>query len=249
MAQRPVVSLSKSAALDSSTAERVARELRAEILSGHLISGDRLKDTDLAVRFDVSRNTLRDALRLLGADGLVSTRLNAGSTVRQLSEDDARDIYTVRRTIEGAAVLASSRASDERFRAIATALDTATVALQEDRWQDLGTSSLVFHQSIVALLGSERLDDFFSNIIAQLRLVFAVMTDESEFQLQWVERDRQIAALIVSGQRAESAAALATYLDESEQLVVDAIRASRHRPAELRRARAVMPRTPNEGEK
>ena len=54
----------------------------------------------------------------------------------------------------------------------------------------VGTASLRFHQALVALLGSHRIDAFFRVTIAQLRLAFAVMTDEAEFQAPWVARDR-----------------------------------------------------------
>ena len=89
-----------------------------------------------------------------------------------------------------------------------------------------GTASLRFHQALVALLGSARLDDFFRVTIAQLRLAFAVMTDEAEFQAPWVEYDRKICDLIRSGRRQEAKAALRLYLDDSERQVLDAVRAN-----------------------
>jgi DNA-binding GntR family transcriptional regulator len=217
---------------DLHTADRVAAELRGEILKGRLLPGSRLKDAQLAAQFQVSRNTLREALRLLVADGLVVTRLHAGSSVRRLSEDDVRDIYRVRRTIEISAVLGSSRATEAQLKALCDALDRTAAAVKQALWQDVGTASLAFHQAIVGLCGSERLDAFFANILAQLRLVFAVMPDESAFQLQWVERDRGIADLLLGGRRADAAADLARYLDDSAALVIDAIRASRHLTAD-----------------
>jgi DNA-binding GntR family transcriptional regulator len=218
--------------VDLHTADRVAAEMRGEILGGHLLPGSRLKDAQLAARFGVSRNTLREALRLLVADGLVVTRLHAGSSVRQLSETDVRDIYRVRRTLEVAAVLGSNHATEARLEAVAHAVDRTTAAVNKGLWRDVGTASLVFHQAIVGLCGSERLNAFFANILAQLRLVFAVMPDESAFQLQWVQRDRRIADLLVGGRRADAAADLARYLDDSEALLIDAIRASRHLTAD-----------------
>jgi DNA-binding GntR family transcriptional regulator len=231
---------------DLHTADRVAAELRGEILKGHLLPGRRLKDAELAAQFRVSRNTLREALRLLVADGLVVTRLHAGSSVRRLSEDDVRDIYRVRRTIELSAVLGSSHASDLKLKAVSAALDLAAAAVHQALWQNVGTASLGFHQAIVGLCDSERLDAFFANILAQLRLVFAVMPDESAFQQQWVERDRRIADLLLSGRRADAAADLARYLDDSEALVIDGIRASRHQTADRATSTRVDPRTRQE---
>jgi DNA-binding GntR family transcriptional regulator len=231
---------------DQHTADRVAAELRGDILTGHLLPGHRLKDAQLAAQFRVSRNTLREALRLLVADGLVVTRLHAGSSVRRLTEDDVRDIYRVRRTIEVSAVLGSSHATEGQLKAVSDALDRTAAALKEALWQDVGTASLVFHQAIVGLCDSERLDAFFANILAQLRLVFAVMPDESAFQRQWVERDRRIADLLLGGRRADAAADLARYLDDSEALVIDAIRASRHQIADRATSARRRPTTPQQ---
>ena len=74
------------------------------------------------------------------------------------------------------------------------------------------------------------MSSFFENLLAELRLVFAIMTDESLFQLKWVERDRDIAAHLLAGRRREANDALSRYLEDSEALVIDAIRQSRLAP-------------------
>ncbi len=213
--------------VEALTADRVAVALRAAILQGHLMPGTRLKDVQLAAQFQVSRNTLRDAIRQLTSDGLVTTQLHIGSAVRILTEDDARDIYAVRRALETAAILGSSRATREQLTSISRAVNLASDANHNSRWRDVGTASLEFHQALVGLCGSPRLDAFFANILAQLRLVFSVMPDESEFQFEWVARDAQLASLILAGRRADAAAELDRYLESSEALIIDAIRASR----------------------
>lgn len=222
------------------TGDRIAAVLREDIFAGRLLPGSRLKDAELAARFNVSRNTARDAVRHLGADGLVTARLNAGSAVRRLSEDDARDIYSIRRVLETSGIEASSRVPREALDGVTRALDEAGRAVEKERWGDLSTASLQFHRALVALNGSARLNDFFGVILAQLRLVFAVMPDESAFQLRWIERDQDIAAMVASGRRREATAALMSYLSESESLIIDAIRA-----AESEFPPAAMPSTPH----
>ena len=211
----------------ASSAGRVAGALRTEILKGRLRPGERLKDAHLSAQFAVSRNTMRDALRELASSGLVTTKRNAGSTVRRLVEGDVRDIYRVRRVIESQAVLGSSSAGNEQLAVIAKAIDDTMLAVADERWDDVGTSSLYFHQALVDMIGSTRLSAMFENLLAELRLVFSIMTDESAFQLQWVERDREIAMHIFAGRRAEANEALDRYLYDSEALVIDAIRQSR----------------------
>lgn len=227
MSEASIEPLLSEAALHESTADRIAAALRDDIIHGRLKPGMRLKDAELAAQFDVSRNTLRDAVKQLTSDGLITSRRNAGGAVRQLSEADVRDIYTVRRTLETSGITASSRLTDAQLVGLTTAIDEASRAVSEERWNELSTASLQFHQALVALNCSGRLDKFFANILAQLRLVFAVMVDESEFQLQWLERDRQIARLVLTGMRTEANAVLGRYLDDSEAMIIDTIRSTR----------------------
>lgn len=207
-----------------SAAEVVQSDLRRQITEGHLVSGDRLIDAALAEQYQVSRNTVRDALRLLTADGLVVSIRNAGSSVRSLDTDDVREIYAARRLIEAAAVAQSARASDEQLEHLDAVANATQRFIAERNWKEAGTSSLIFHQALVQLANSSRVNAFFENLVAQLRLAFAAMQDERRFQSQWSTRDRQIADRVLSGRREEAKALLMNYLDDSEAMVLDAIR-------------------------
>ncbi len=210
----------------SSAAEAVQSSLRQKITEGKLLPGSRLVDAALADDYGVSRNTIRDALRLLSADGLVVSVRNAGSSVRALTAADILDIYASRRLIETGAVLQSARASDELLAGVGRAAAQTQQFLEAGEWNRVGTASLNVHLAIVRLAGSDRINAFFSGLAAQLRLAFAVMPDESAFQIQWVARDREIADLIITGQREAAVARLSDYLSESETLLIDGIRAA-----------------------
>jgi DNA-binding GntR family transcriptional regulator len=119
-----------------SAAELVQSDLRWQITEGRLIPGDRLVDAALAERYGVSRNTVRDALRLLTADGLVVSIRNAGSSVRSLKTDDVRDIYTGRRLVEGAAVTQSARASDDQLAHLGAVADATQLFINEQNWKE-----------------------------------------------------------------------------------------------------------------
>jgi DNA-binding GntR family transcriptional regulator len=207
-------------------AEFVQSSLRQKITVGQLLPGSRLIDHLLAEEYGVSRNTVRDALRLLTTDGLVVSVRNFGSSVRMLSAVDVRDIYTARRLIETAAVQQSAGAPDELLAEVDKAASAGEHHVKAGDWNNVGTSSLAFHQAVVRLGGSTRVNDFFNNLAAQLRLAFAVMPDQRVFQVAWVQKDRQIADLILAGHRDEAVARLIEYLNESEIKVIDGIRAA-----------------------
>ncbi len=96
-------------------------------------------------------------------------------------------------------------------------LDNAAQSAAASEWRSVGTHSLRFHQSIVQMLGCERFNDFFSVLLAQLRLLFCSGAGERDFQLPWIARDRQILALLNQQQSEAACRALIDYLDYSER--------------------------------
>jgi DNA-binding GntR family transcriptional regulator len=160
--------------------------------------------------------------------------------VKTLDAADVKDIFVTRRTLELAAVENSPLAPEPLLDALEEKVAAAEHAVATQDWNEVGTASLRFHQALVTLLGSRRMDAFFRVTIAQLRLAFAVMTDEAEFQAPWVARDRGICDLLRSGRSQEAKAALRLYLEDSERLVLDAVRAaSSARSATVSRTKGV----------
>jgi DNA-binding GntR family transcriptional regulator len=208
------------------SADRVADTIRAQVTEGVLDPGVPLREDALATAFDVSRNTIREALRLLAADGLITHQRYKSAVVRALGPDDVRDIYVVRRTLELRAVAESGIAAEHRFATLDAAIAEAETAVRVGAWREVGTASLHFHQAVVGLLGSPRLDGFFRTVIAQLRLTFANARDQQRFQEPWIRRDREIRDLLRGGRREAAADRMRLYLADSERLVLDVVRAA-----------------------
>lgn len=210
----------------TSASGSVRRRLRDQIVHGELLPGTRLMDRALSAEHGVSRNSVREALRLLVSDGLVSLTVNSGASVRVLTPNDVVDIYAARRLLECGGVRASSRAGDAALAELDVAADTGIRRRDQKQWREAGTASLDFHAAITAMAQSQRVNEFFAGLAAQLRLAFAVMPDEAEFQAMWVDRDRSIADLLLAGRRDSAEAELMAYLSDSEAAVIDAVRAA-----------------------
>ncbi|GGS69667.1 GntR family transcriptional regulator [Planobispora rosea] len=206
----------------SSTAEWVADILRDRIADGLFTPGQRLSEEAIGAALDVSRNTLREAFRLLGHERLLEHRLNRGVFVRVLSAEDVADLYRVRRVIEGAAVRRGAGAPREAFAAMREAVAAASRAAEEGRWQDVGTANIRFHQALAALNGSPRLDETMRHLLAELRLVFHVMDNPRAFHEPFVARNRELADLMEAGRAAQAERALESYLDDAEELLIRA---------------------------
>src|SRR6202051_5223718 len=90
----------------------VAQKLREAIMSGTLKPGQRLVERELSERTGGSRPSIRDALRLLEADGLVTTVPHRGPVVSTISLDEAKQLYAARAVLEGFAGRECARLRD-----------------------------------------------------------------------------------------------------------------------------------------
>lgn len=87
--------------------ERIADVLRAEILSGAIRPGERLRQEDIAERMGGSRLPVREALRMLAAEGLVEIEANKGASVPRLDAEEVETLYRMRERLEPLAVIES----------------------------------------------------------------------------------------------------------------------------------------------
>lgn len=198
----------------TSTAERVAAILRTRISAGYFPPGARLVEEEITEALGVSRNTLREAFRLLTHERLVVHQLNRGVFVRVLGIDDVKDLYRVRKYIECAVVRAVVTPPD--VARIADAVSEGERALRDQDWQALGTANIQFHEAIAALAASPRLNELMGGLLAELRLVFHVMDNPRRFHEPYLAHNREILTALAEGNGAHAEQLLAKYLDDAE---------------------------------
>ncbi|MCB2251109.1 GntR family transcriptional regulator [Pseudomonas chlororaphis] len=211
-----------------SLADQITLELRADIIGGRLLPGMALVEGELVSAYNASRNTIREALHRLGQEGLARYARNKGVTVRRLGADEVRDLFQVRRTLELQAIACSKPLRDYQSDRMLEAIEASELAREREDWRSVGTHSLAFHQHIVGLMRSPLFDEFFTNVVAQMRLVFCAAPDEQRFQAPWLARDRQIHDLLAEGDKHAAAEALSVYLDDSERALLDLLSHSCH---------------------
>ncbi|GAW56743.1 MULTISPECIES: GntR family transcriptional regulator [unclassified Nocardioides] len=218
----------------SSTAAKVADILRDMVMEGRILPGAKLAEDSIADALQVSRNTLREAFRLLSHERLVVHELNRGVFVRVLTEADVIDIYRMRRALEGAA-LQFWGASADPGRApgvshVRSAVTLGVAAAERGDWDGVGTANMHFHRSIAALADSARIDEIMSQLLAELRLAFHVMPTVRDFYEPYLGDNERIATLVEAGRSQEAVAVLLDYLNRAEdQLLREfASKAGRH---------------------
>ncbi|HWN34386.1 MAG TPA: GntR family transcriptional regulator [Pseudonocardia sp.] len=210
----------------TSTAERVAAILRTRVSAGYFLPGVRLAEEEITEALGVSRNTLREAFRLLTHERLLEHKLNRGVFVRVLDVPDVIDLYRVRKHVE-CSVVRTVAAPPANLDRIAAAVQEGQHALDDEDWRGLGTANIRFHQEIVAMAGSPRIDELMRAVLAELRLVFHVMANPRWFHEPYLTRNHEILTAVARGDGPAAEQLLAKYLDDAERQLVDAYSARR----------------------
>ncbi|MFD4157916.1 GntR family transcriptional regulator [Streptomyces hydrogenans] len=215
----------------TSTAERVADILRTRIAEGFFPPGTRLSEESIGGALGVSRNTLREAFRLLTHERLLVHELNRGVFVRVLAVDDVEDIYRTRRLVECAVVRGLG---DPPFPldGLAAAVAEGEAAARAGDWRAVSTANIHFHRELVALAGSARTDELMRSVLAELRLAFHVVDDPRTLHEPYLVRNKEILEALRAGERAAAEGLLARYLDDSIRRVAAAYARAVDEPAD-----------------
>jgi DNA-binding GntR family transcriptional regulator len=129
----------------------VARKLREAIMSGTLKPGQRLVERELCEMTGVSRPSIREALRLLEADGLVNTIPHRGPMVSTISLEEARQLYDARALLEGFAGRECARLRDPiAARRMENALVRLKAALNQSDMMAVLEAKTEFYAAMIA---------------------------------------------------------------------------------------------------
>jgi DNA-binding GntR family transcriptional regulator len=151
-------------------AEDVADRIREEILAGGFDQGERLVEATIATQLGISRGPVREALKLLRAEGLVREEPHRGTFVVRLSGDDVRDIYDLRAAIEGrAARLVAMHGRPADLRALRRLYDQLVAAADSGDVAATSLADLAFHDALCKLSGNRCLHEVFVRHVPLLR--------------------------------------------------------------------------------
>lgn len=207
----------------TSTAERVSDILRSRIAEGYFPPGTRLSEDSIGGALGVSRNTLREAFRLLTHERLLVHELNRGVFVRVLSVADVEDIYRTRALVE-CAVVRGLGAPPYALDGLAGTVAEGESAARRSDWKSLGTANFHFHRELVALARSERTDELMRSVFAELRLAFHHVDHPRRRHEPYLARNRQILDALRAGDRAGAEKLLSAYLADSLERVLEVYR-------------------------
>ena len=203
-----------------SASSRVADRLRELVLAGQLQPGQRLSEETVRADLGVGRSTLREAFQLLLRERLLVHHLSRGVFVRELTRQDVSDLYRVRRVVECGALADVEALRPVGLRRLSRALADGQLAAGRQDWQAVAGASIHFHQALVGLAGSPRLDALVTQVLGEFRLAYARMDDTAAFHEAFLVRNVEIADHVRSGDLAGAERLLRDYLRDSERALL-----------------------------
>jgi DNA-binding GntR family transcriptional regulator len=178
--------------------EVVAGEIRAMIIDGQLAQGERLIEGKLAADLGVSRNPVREAIRLLESTGLVEVLPRKGAYVCMVDVEQARQIQELRMVVEGyAAELAATRRSDADLDALLACIERGREAAGADDRVTAAACHREFHIVLERAAGNPFLERVTGPLRQQTELMFSILL-EKRGVITWSEHE-DIWAAIRSG--------------------------------------------------
>lgn len=146
--------------------ERLQAEIRSRIIHGVYPAGHRLTEEELAGQYGASRMSVREALRVLAAEGFVVIRPYFGTFVAEMTANEARDLLELQGALEPlAAGLAASRHTTDHIAQLKAIVERGRTAAREKRVEDAAALHSHFHAVLAAASGNDTL----SALVGQLR--------------------------------------------------------------------------------
>lgn len=206
--------------------EDVANHIQDRIRSEQWRAGDRLPaEAELAKEFDVSRSTIREAVRSLQMGGVLRSRPGSGTYVaesapvilltRELAAvmgnpDHLHDLVQARYLLEPQlAALAAQTAEAEEKQRLLTMVEA--MGREQDRF-GLMTAGHAFHMELAAMSHNAVLNGFYRSAASQMRSMRVLESLTLEVYRQGVEEHRTIARAVAAGDTAAARTAMARHL-------------------------------------
>jgi DNA-binding GntR family transcriptional regulator len=205
----------------TSLREQALTALRRAITTGQLTPGTHLVETDLSDALQISRGTLREAMRQLQQEGLISAGARGRLSVRHLDAKEIRDIFNVRAALESLAAreLASRPDRSDAVAALRHAVEDM------DRWaasnlEDRIEADLRFHRTMCQLAGNETLLHQWTSLEGSIRMSIMFAGVDRAIKNMDAKRHNDIVDAIESGDGDKAAATVQEHMAGAANVLV-----------------------------
>ena len=202
--------------------EIVYEELKRQILVGEIAPGTRMMEVELAEEMGVSRTPIREAIRKLEKEGLVTIEPRPGAYASEISVKDMVDVLEVRQDLEGmAAALAAEKVTEEEKQAFIKVNSDYEDAIRHGNTEEIIRCDELFHQLIVSYSGNKTLNQLLSQVQElALRFRYIYYDDFSRYEKMPREHE-QIEEAILSGDSRKARIVAEEHVSKLKKFVID----------------------------
>ena len=202
--------------------EIVYEELKRQILVGEIAPGTRMMEVELAEDMGVSRTPVREAIRKLEKEGLVTIEPRRGAYASDISIKDMVDVLEVRQMLEGmAASMAAQKVTEEEKLDFVEANSAYKNAVKKGNIEEIIRYDELFHQLIVSYSGNKTLNQLLSQVQElALRFIYIYYDDFSRYENMPVEHE-EIEEAIISGDTQKAKVVAEEHVERLKKFVID----------------------------
>ncbi|MEI8147309.1 MAG: GntR family transcriptional regulator [Alphaproteobacteria bacterium] len=208
-----------------SLAVELTERLRDMILAGDLKAGEKISEPDLCERFGVSRTPLREALKVLAADGLVDLAPNRGARVSRIRQEEIEELFPIMGMLEAlAGELACARLQDADLKGL-EAMHQRMVALwKAGDWVGYSRVNKAIHEDIFRIAGNGALSALYQSLMVRIHAVRFVARKTPQAWAEAIEDHERIMAALSDRDGATLSLLMREHLRHKAEVVHEAMR-------------------------
>lgn len=186
--------------------EEIVERLRDLIVGGELKPGEKIQEVALCDRFGVSRTPLREALKALAAEGLITLQQNRGALVSRITPEAIIELFPIMGALEAlAGELACERITDEQVAALQLLHDRMAKHFEKGEWTPYIKINRDIHAGIFAAGGNASLSAMYQQLLVRTHAVrFVLKKSETRWREALQEHEQMMKALKARDGRALS---------------------------------------------
>lgn len=204
--------------------DMVYKSLRKDILTGRITPGDHLLELEISDKLGVSRTPVREALRMLELEGLVTMQPRRGARVSKITEKSMQDVLEVRESLDALCVeLACDRITTQEKEELHRACEAFEKAVATNDSRKIAEADVRFHDILIKAAKNDRLVDIEGNLSQSMYRFRYEYINEGSGHDNLVKEHRRIYDSIIKGDRVEAAVAARVHIENQRAAILSKI--------------------------
>lgn len=197
----------------------VLARLKQAIVGGRLAPGTLLSENKLAADLSVSRTPVREALKTLEAEGLVTVLPGRKLIVSVPTERDIDEIYDIRLIVESEALRRIGPDNTAVLQRLDACIDRQAAAIASGSVGDLGQMNTDFHMTLISALNNQRMRQFIDSVYDAITRLRIYSLNDDRWASQVIDEHRRLTDYLKAGDREAALQMLTEHLTEARDVV------------------------------